>query len=164
MMRRFYKSRLFWCGVPGLVFLLWVWWDSGKHSSDVVWRHGLTDDALAVVGGRVEWRKIVWVPGMSRRVDGFSTHHSEMREMDSFDEGPRGVRKRQFDFPQGFMVLAERGSPGAMAAEMRRVQVALWVVVLGYVGTWLGAVWWQEARVRRHLTEVPVEAEKEVAG
>ena len=26
MIRPWYRSRLFWLGLPGLVFLLWLWW------------------------------------------------------------------------------------------------------------------------------------------
>lgn len=159
----FLRSRLFWLGVPGLMFLLWGWWDSGKYSSDVVWRRGLADRAVAVAAGRAEWRTIVWVPGSSGRVDRFFVHHSEMREMESFEEGPKGRRGRRFDFPQAFMVDAERGAPGARVAEMRRVQVAMWVVVLGYAAAWLGGMWWWErrqAQVRRDLTEAMMNAEE----
>jgi hypothetical protein len=28
--RPFYRSRLFWLGIPGLVFLLWAWWISTR--------------------------------------------------------------------------------------------------------------------------------------
>ena len=31
--RPFYRSRLFWLGLPGLVFLLWGWWISMGHQS-----------------------------------------------------------------------------------------------------------------------------------
>ena len=33
--RPFYRSRLFWLGLPGLVFLLWGWWLSTGHWSEV---------------------------------------------------------------------------------------------------------------------------------
>ncbi len=31
--RPWYRSRLFWLGMPGLVFLLWGWWMSMRHLS-----------------------------------------------------------------------------------------------------------------------------------
>jgi len=36
-LRPFYRSRLFWFGLPGLAFLLWGWWDSWRHYSEVAW-------------------------------------------------------------------------------------------------------------------------------
>lgn len=31
---RLFRSRAFWFGVPGLVFLLWGWWDSSRWESN----------------------------------------------------------------------------------------------------------------------------------
>ena len=53
--RPVYRSRLFWLGVPGLVFLLWVWWDSGGRVSYAKWVRGNTVDDVRVTGGRVDW-------------------------------------------------------------------------------------------------------------
>lgn len=33
MIRPWYRSRLFWLGLFGLVFLLWCWWDSMEHAT-----------------------------------------------------------------------------------------------------------------------------------
>lgn len=33
MRLRLVRSRVFWFGVPGLVFLLWGWWDSSRWES-----------------------------------------------------------------------------------------------------------------------------------
>ena len=35
MMRPWYRSRLFWLGLPGLVFLLWCWWDSMQRWTEI---------------------------------------------------------------------------------------------------------------------------------
>lgn len=32
-----HRSRLFWLGLPGLLFLLWGWWDSWQHYSEIAW-------------------------------------------------------------------------------------------------------------------------------
>jgi hypothetical protein len=37
MIRQWYRSMLFWLGVPGLLFLLWVWRQSNLHCVEIYW-------------------------------------------------------------------------------------------------------------------------------
>ena len=37
MIRPCYRSRLFWLGIPGLVFLLWSWFAYPRRGMDLIW-------------------------------------------------------------------------------------------------------------------------------
>ena len=37
MIRPWYRSRLFWLGIPGLVFLLWSWFAYPRRGMDLIW-------------------------------------------------------------------------------------------------------------------------------
>ena len=154
MMRPFYRSRLFWLGVPGLVFLLWVWWDSGRYDSFVRWERTESMDTVMVGGGRVEWEHTEglnvwilagwdpWMWGRSSRPEG---GRSKVMSM-----GPG--RSRQFDFCAPY---ERKNSPIApVSSDLEDVvtrRVALWVIVAGYVMAWLGAVWWWQRRKRKRV-------------
>jgi len=162
MMRPFYRSRLFWLGVPGLVFLLWVWWDSGKWDSFVFWtRDGIIEE-VRVTRGQVEWERSVYgIPELRRIVrDNFPNVFDSGRSKDrgEFGWADRGEmdlvskqRERGFNFRKG--VDWETGCvvKGGMAGpvEVQGFRLALWVVVLGYVMAWLAAVWWWQRRKAR---------------
>ena len=168
-MRPFYRSRLFWLGVPGLVFLLWVWWDSGKYESMARWIRGEVGDTVRVTGGLVEWQRETntepAVP-MGAKTSLFDCYRSVRAIEPWFDllaEEPEAPaeRRRQFDFREavtlGKIDIVCGSVPGALEVVTRRV--ALWVVVAGYGVMWLGAVcWWQrrKTRVMRRLTEMEV--------
>lgn len=53
MIRPWYRSRLFWLGLPGLAFLLWAWWDSGKSYSGITWVRSRSLVSLYLSGGRL---------------------------------------------------------------------------------------------------------------
>ncbi len=63
--RPFYRSRLFWLGLPGLEFLLWAWWFSMEHNSQArfggvpVWVTGQSAGEVYVFwnsAGLPDWR------------------------------------------------------------------------------------------------------------
>jgi hypothetical protein len=37
MIRTWYRSRLFWLGIPGLLFLIWGWRQSNLRSVEIYW-------------------------------------------------------------------------------------------------------------------------------
>lgn len=122
MIRPWYRSRLFWVGIPGLLFLLWGWWDSGNAVSH-----------LGIEGPRVETFVIDIEQGSigfqvrldaesSRRWD-FSYWRDNITEngfsidlLDYLKKDGSPVdllhagepRKRRFDFPSGFRFEKER--------------------------------------------------------
>ncbi|MEK7951666.1 hypothetical protein [Luteolibacter soli] len=156
VMRAFYKSRLFWCGVPGLVFLLWVWWDSGRHYSEVTWYRGSEERDVRVYRGVVEWRSVVqrlFIPGTKQL---FVDRH-EMVEVDK--NGLGFTRECGFDLPAGFRREEKPDDDLKMTYEAVEVSVALWLIAGCYAAMWLGAVFawrWRKRRVMRRLTETEV--------
>ena len=161
-MRPFYRSRLLWLGVPGLVFLLWVWWDSGKWDTFVFrTRDGFMEE-VRVSRGQVEWERSAYTNPEIRQVfrdsfpgvfdSGRSKHRGDFGwadrgEMDLLSkqrEGGFDLRKG-VDWETGCVVKGGMAGP----VEVQGFRLALWVVVLGYVMVWLGAVvWWQRRKAR----------------
>jgi hypothetical protein len=148
----FFRSRLFWLGVPGLVFLLWVWWDSGGYASHASWQSGREIRQVEVDRGCVVWmttvdlRSAVPVP-----VEPFHAGRYELKEEDG----------RHFDFAPPFKRKTDdlKLSIAWMDMELHSSRLALWVVVAVYVAMWIAMAFaWQrrKARVVKCLTEVEV--------
>jgi hypothetical protein len=68
--RPFYRSRSFWFGLPGLVFLLWGWWDSGKRYSEMAWVMPNSFVAIYQHQGRVCFVITDKAPGAGRAFSG----------------------------------------------------------------------------------------------
>ena len=170
MMRAFYKSRLFWLGLPGLVFLLWVWWDSGGCRSSALWTRADRWSAVLVNEGRLQWTESKVPASMQpylSTAEPFSFERTERSVEAMLAEEELGMkaeaRGRQFDFAAAFERDAEVRA--IIAGDLAEWRVALWVVVLGYVVVWMGAVMaWQRrrARVMKGLTDAV--REREVMG
>jgi hypothetical protein len=142
-MRRFYRSRLFWLGVPGLVFLVWGWWDSGGYTSHVSWQSGREIRQLEVNRGCVVWmttvdlRSAVPVPG--------EPFHAGRYEL-------KGEGGRHFDFAVPFERKTDdlKVSVAWMDMTLHSARLALWVVVVFYAVMWMAMVFawqWRKARV-----------------
>ncbi|MEK7951664.1 hypothetical protein WKV53_14195 [Luteolibacter sp. Y139] len=151
MMRAFYKSRLLWCGVPGLVFLVWAWWDSGRNADEVSWRQGRHSHIVMVTSGAVWWQD-------TRDEESNSVAELVYVGRVAMVDRARGtVRERGFEFPEAYSWTCEV-TPFGEGEEVRTCElwVALWLMVLGYVGVWLGVVFawrWRKRRVMRRLTD-----------
>ena len=153
MVRRFYKSRLFWLGVPGLVFLLWVWWDSGRYESSVYWSEKKWEVFAGVYGGKAHFC-LSWALGGTV----FMEVHDADRVEWGMAKGDVNPRARRFDFVEGFALETDS------SADYRSfdLQVGLWMIVASYVALWLGAVVvWErrKMRVMRDLTDSVMEKE-----
>ena len=153
MMRAFCKSRLFWLGVPGLVFLLWVWWDSGRFSSQLIWHRTTSTHCVEIREGKVGW---------SRETPGTLLAYAKPYRVIRFDHATwlAEPRERHFDFVRPFdwdeysvaevpdPVLESDESLKGNRIEFTEGSIALWVVVLGYVALWLGGVVWGQRKGR----------------
>ena len=151
-MRAFYKSRLFWLGVPGLVFLLWVWWDSGGYFSAVSYDRTPETWFVGVSEGCVTWTHSLDLKPRGLTMDGLRVDRHSLA-----DEYGVTVR-RHFAVAPAFEKEVETVGVPAWGLEMwfHKVRAGLWVVVLGYVMVWLGSVVWWERRKARVMREEEV--------
>ena len=147
MIRPWYRSRLFWLGIPGLLFLLWLW--LAKARADLFFGHtGITGVPYATTRGIGSCYGSIYYSRSRSRYgvsgpDQIGFHASEMEfESDEptiyFPLRPFGIVQQKDDFH-----------------EYREIWVGWWVVVVAYTIAWLGGlVGWQrrKARLSRRAT------------
>jgi hypothetical protein len=81
MIRPWYRSRLFWLGLPGLAFLLWAGWDSERNFSEMAWVKPKSVVSVYLSGGR-----LCGVVTEEAPVPAFSGPRLQFQR----EEGPRG--------------------------------------------------------------------------
>jgi hypothetical protein len=169
MREGFYRSRLFWLGVPGLVFLLWVWWDSGGYVSYARWVRGNAMDEVRVTGGWVGWERMRHLHASSGgpilKVNPFTVRRfGRVEEVPLEQLCTAKMMGRQFDFSAAFAwdesLIADPISPGEI--ESLKFHVALWVIVAGYGAMWAAMVIWSQRRKKKWMMSLLTEPE--VAG
>ncbi len=120
--RPFYRSRLFWLGLPGLVFLLWGWWMSMGYFSGMMVGHGslfVMQAKASIVAGWVVTSPIDWTV--------FDSTHEQLTVSD-VEELP---------------VMRELIANGSYAL------IPYYLPVLAYTATWLLTLaWWQRRKSR----------------
>lgn len=136
----FYRSRLFWLGLPGLVFFLWLCLGNPQNRK-VKLAHG---DYFATVGGhyramRIEWESREWImqrtPGLQIFRAGQSPGDVDKEEKRFF---PRAIRHdvREYEY-----YLQSRLIP--------QVSLAYWFLLLIYLALWLPFLaYWQHRKAR----------------
>ncbi len=126
--RPFYRSRLFWLGLPGLVFLLWAWWLSTGHYSGAGFGGG-NNWVIGQMGGEVFAQ---WVSTSGPDWGEFGVEHREMTGEDAQDV------KEMFVFMNGC-------SPA-----FRAIFIPYYWPVIAYTATWLFSLaLWQRRKSRR---------------
>jgi hypothetical protein len=149
--RPFYRSRLFWLGLPGLVFLLWTWWDSGQHFSGVTWQRPSETIEINVAAGRlcmVSYRDPDEGAGQLPAPVQYSV---DRRVMITASLPEAGVRPRQFDTPRAIERLtgSAEDDPFGASYETRGIEVACWLLLLVYLFLWSTALLtWQRRKSR----------------
>ena len=142
MPRSIYRSRLFWLGLLGLIFLLWGWWHSTQYRTILGMRTATGHAEVHSIGhvvatGEVKGLRPSWsggwaflhLPGMMVYAD-----PKTGRPMaDEFPVLPRFVEHRSTDIPE-------------VGGSTWRVAVAYWFIVAVYGCAWAGACvawrWW----------------------
>jgi hypothetical protein len=160
MIRPWYRSRLFWLGVPGLVFMLWLWlakagqsfsfgytWVTSPRETTTL-SIGTSDGSIFQGTSRTSYN----ISGPSRV--GF--HGSEVgldpdHPVIYLPSRPFGIRRTSVA-PNWFYGWTD-------AKEIREIWLAWWVVISAYTAAWLGAVaGWQRRKARlsrRAAAELP---------
>jgi hypothetical protein len=120
------RSRAFWFGLPGLVFLLWGWWMSTEHYSGVGFGgHSL---GIAQLGGEVFvfWRSDGWPDWRS-----LGAFHNDMPWEDA-----RELKRLQ--------ALSQ-----PMVPTFRRIFIPYHWPVLFYLAAWAGLMFWRGRKFRQ---------------
>lgn len=134
--RPWYRSRLFWLGVPGLVFLMWGWWKSGSQM--VRFDNGISDSNPAVgLFFDESCLMISWV------FDPDSDLHFELEEAGMFEQTSHhsiGWFSNRFGY--------ELEQPGYRRFHL--FYIPLWLAVAAYSVLWLGALLlWRRLQTKR---------------
>lgn len=122
MIRPWYRSRLFWLGIPGLLFLLWWWLASQRPSGFVGW---MNDDHFWSLGHSKGYVEILWIEDLG----------------EGFEYGTKGFR---WDvLPQKKVIMPpptrfERQEERGIRRETS-FRIADWIFVLTYLSAWWAA-------------------------
>ena len=166
MTRPFYRSRLFWLGVPGVVFLLWGWWDSERHYTEVSWvkprsfvaayQHEgriallVTEEthSAAFRGPRIQFAREddlpIWRGGINEVLFEDDSEFSERFEAARSGPFP-GLFRRRWSFPYWPSPSFAGSLPWL---PYREWGADFWLVVSGYTALWLGTVaGWQRRKL-----------------
>jgi hypothetical protein len=148
MIRPWYRSRLFWLGLPGLVFLLWLWLifspraiciDAGQRSFDLL----SFRSALELTTSDDRWAPPAW------EIDVFPLDE----EADRIDPGDHLFKRDYHAWP------GEIDVGGVRRLEFFRldyVSMRPWLPVAAYLVLWVAALalWqWRKTRLSRRGAE-----------
>jgi hypothetical protein len=155
MIRPWYRSRLFWLGLPGLVFMLWLW--LAKAGQSFHFGHAKTTGAAEMT-----YRVIGASAGSIFQNTSRSYYNGSLPL--GFYWGGRGLHGSGSGldpdepvtyFPRPFGIIRE----ARFQREGRKIQLAWWVVISTYMAVWLGALaGWQRRKARlsrRAAAEMP---------
>ncbi len=156
--RPFYRSRLFWLGLPGLVFLLWTW----VNSNSILWFLYLPEGSISSSGGKLLWEEhrsdqLHWVHVDLGRGDvevkapgGLVALPGGRPIFSGYTAGPpwtfasiRWRAKEQSWFPEARWRAEEINHD----TSYRLISLPYWLLTSGYVAGWLLTLaWWQRRK------------------
>jgi hypothetical protein len=126
---RLVRSRVFWFGVPGLVFLLWGWWISMGYFSYAGFG-GTGYWTIGQLGGEVF---VLWRLGES----------PDWRDLDAVHGKARADEMRRLRYSlDGWRELVPT---------FRYVFIPYYWPVIGYVAGWAGLVFWRSRKYRSEI-------------
>lgn len=123
---RWFRSRAFWFGVPGLVFLIWAWWVSMGNWSDVV-AGGVHSVMMGQGGGEVY---VWWDPAGPPDWRKLSVSHKKT----SLEDANR-AKSQMFGWQE-------------YEPRCRLVFIPYYWPVLGYIAGWAGLIFWRSWKYR----------------
>ncbi len=142
MIRPWYRSRLFWLGLPGLVFLVWLW--LAKADQVFAFGHhaitGPTESTLRYIGaseGSIYQITTSYHYGLGAR------HGFHWRGFS--DSGAGLAPTRGICFPRPFAIIRRP----LWRREHREIRLAWWAVISTYTAVWLGAFAFRQRRKAR---------------
>ena len=121
---RLFRSRAFWFGVPGLVFLLWAWRISHSHYTNF----GFAGNGGGLVGqldgeAVILWESTGFAPSTSAKLGHYSLAPDQMRAT----KRDLGTARSRWD---------------------RWLFVPHWFLLVAYLQVWVGLLIWRTWRYR----------------
>jgi hypothetical protein len=166
MIRPWYRSRLFWLGLPGLLFLCWAW--NHSNSTRVMTHLGPSSGWAGSGHGNFLWFRV--------RTQGDELIGLDLRNGQASEEpgGPEYFNSSSAKFavsrfhttvtsplspaPPWFPVPHGRAERLAAGTSLF-VSLPYWLLIAGYAALWLGGLaCWQRRKVRllkRHTSPPP---------
>jgi hypothetical protein len=134
MISPWYRSRLFWFGLLGLLFLLWGWADWGLPSSLTA----KLGNSRLVVGNQAGTLRIAWQSDPASPAGFTISGHTGTRAPDHIRLFPPAFRHSEVNLSAPF------------GGGHSTIRIAYWFLVLIYLPIWLVALaGWQRDRDRR---------------
>jgi len=135
MIRPWYRSRLFWLGIPGLLFLLWGWVDWSAPPSLTV----KIGNSRVIAGNSAGALRMVWATNPSGTGMAISGR-TGTRAPDLINPFPPAIRHWKVNLPGGSRFIT--------------VTIGYWFLIIVYLPLWLGVLaGWQRHKVRLVKTE-----------
>lgn len=123
--RPFYRSRIFWLGLPGLLFLLWGWKGCSESAKGIAWRHNDFAAFASTFSGEISVGK----DNGDGRSQGYRSWNVLVDQPDSGPLAPEIIRD-----PSVAGVL---------------IDLPVWLLLVGYLVTWLLTLaLWQRRKAR----------------
>jgi hypothetical protein len=153
MIRPFYRSRLFWLGIPGLLFLLWAWRNSNVVRIEALVQPGWVWSSQ----GKLCWHEVdaatgAWEVTVDYREGTLSVRPKEEFVIVCGFAAPRGfisrtpvmiAERRWFPPPRWEAVQLDASS------SYRLISLPYWLLTGSYLGLWLGGLSaWQRRKAR----------------
>jgi hypothetical protein len=138
--RPFYRSRLFWCGLPVLIFLTWVWLGTRPH---FVWAQHGSRALLVLVGTDSGTYRLAWTRRLSPTIRFTAT-------------GFRKVTSTQKPAPLFPAAIGHQTDETPGIRRSTEIRIAHWLAVASYLVLWLTACGLWQYRKRRLATRSPI--------
>jgi hypothetical protein len=144
MPRPFYRSLLFYLGLPGLIFLLWAWADSMRYDSSVQARVQIdTPGNMILLRQHLRncdsWIWIEWLEPAD------PDHTAITRKGKWFVRETRpGTR--------WFHPISQLTSSVSDQLTRRYLFIPHWLLILAYLALWSIALYWRHRRLKRAST------------
>jgi len=130
---RLHRSRVFWFGLPGLLFILWAWADSMRYHSSVVLHRGMNGgtDTIRQFLGTIDFRWWLRTPEPSLALKHW--RYPFLRE-------PHEHRKV---LPQPITFKQQDFSYGKVVKTRAIIIIPHWLILLTYLLVWGGLLLWR---------------------
>ena len=153
MIRPWYRSRLFWLGIPGLLFLLWAWVESNVVRLKALVQPGFVWSSQ----GKLCWHEVDAATGGWEVTVDYREGTLSVSRQEEFVTACCFGTSRGFISRTPVMIAERRWFPPPRweavqldaSSSYRLISLPYWLLTGGYAGVWLGGLaGWQRRKAR----------------